>query len=68
MRKEEADAKKRADEDMKKKSALSSMGSQYSSYLQKVQINPSIMTFYTECSIRVIPPCISDTGRFQEGR
>uniref|UniRef100_A0A8C7I150 Troponin T3, fast skeletal type n=1 Tax=Oncorhynchus kisutch TaxID=8019 RepID=A0A8C7I150_ONCKI len=32
---EEADAKKKADEDAKKKSALSSMGSNYSSHLQK---------------------------------
>lgn len=33
---EEADAKKKADEDAKKKSALSNMGSNYSSHLQKV--------------------------------
>lgn len=36
LRREEADAKKKADEDAKKKSALTSMGSQFSSYLQKV--------------------------------
>lgn len=33
---EEADAKKKADEEAKKKSALSSMGSNYSSHLQRV--------------------------------
>ncbi|KAG7254125.1 hypothetical protein CRUP_003169 [Coryphaenoides rupestris] len=35
--KEEADAKKKFEEDAKKKSALSSMGSNYSSHLQKVR-------------------------------
>ncbi|KAJ8249108.1 hypothetical protein GJAV_G00231250 [Gymnothorax javanicus] len=35
LRKEELDAKRRADEEAKKKSALASMGSTYSSYLQK---------------------------------
>ncbi|KAI5630252.1 troponin T, fast skeletal muscle isoform 2 [Silurus asotus] len=35
LRKEEADAKKRAEEDAKKKSVLTTMGSNYSSYLQK---------------------------------
>lgn len=38
LRKEEADVKKKAEEDAKKKSVLTSMGSNYSSYLQKVQI------------------------------
>lgn len=33
---EETDARKKADEDAKKKSALSSMGSTYSSHLQRV--------------------------------
>ncbi|KAK2819652.1 hypothetical protein Q7C36_021298 [Tachysurus vachellii] len=35
LRKEEADVKKKAEEDAKKKSVLTSMGSNYSSYLQK---------------------------------
>lgn len=33
---EEADAKKKAEDEAKKKSALSSMGSNYSSHLQRV--------------------------------
>lgn len=36
---EETDAKKKADEEAKKKSALSSMGSTYSSHLQRVSAN-----------------------------
>lgn len=43
QRKEEADAKKRAGDDAKKKSALSNMGSQYSSYLQKVFLSTSTL-------------------------
>lgn len=41
LKREEADAKKKADEDAKKKSALSSMGSNYSSHLQKVTLRPA---------------------------
>lgn len=37
QRKEEADAMRKAEDEAKKKSALSNMGSGYSSHLQKVQ-------------------------------
>ena len=50
---EEADAKKKADEDAKKKSALSSMGSNYSSHLQRVSTHtntPILSTLWvTKC-------------------
>lgn len=36
---EEADAKKKAEDEAKKKSALSSMGSNYSSHLQRVSLH-----------------------------
>lgn len=44
---EEADAKKKADEDAKKKSALSSMGSNYSSHLQRVSTHTNTLLLST---------------------
>lgn len=46
---EEADAKKKAEDEAKKKSALSSMGSNYSSHLQRVSAHT-----HTAC----VGPCV----------
>lgn len=56
LRREEAEAKKKADEDAKKKSALSSMGSQFSSYLQKVMLSCFFFPFLSHIALSNVCP------------